>query len=71
MLLLQPSTMLELADLAQEELKLGGARFHPDGNVPSRRIGYRQITILDRRSGVQRLVQGLPQGKIYEVRSFL
>eukprot|EP00961_Rhodomonas_salina_P032424 437216-Rhodomonas_salina.1 len=60
--------MLELTDLAKEELKLGGARFHPDGDVPSRRIGYRQISILDRRTGAETPVQGLPPGKIYEVK---
>jgi hypothetical protein len=66
-LLLQPSSMLELTDLAKAELKLGGTRFHPDGNVPSRRIGYRQISILNRKTGVETAVQGLPPGKIYEV----
>jgi len=55
-LLLQPSAMLELDDLAAPELKLAGVRFNPDAGVPSRRIGYSSITLLHRASKEKRVL---------------
>lgn len=49
-LMLQPSAMLELEDLAQEELKLAGTRLLAKFGTPSRRIGYKTIRLLHRAS---------------------
>lgn len=49
-LMLQPSAMLELEDLAQEELKLAGTRLLAQFGTPSRRIGYKTIRLLHRAS---------------------
>ena len=67
-LILQPSAMLELADLAQEELKLAGTRLLSQFDTPSRRIGYKTIRLLHRASRTEFDVEGLPQGRVFDVR---
>ena len=66
--LLEPSSMLELEDLAAPELKLAGVRFDPEGGVPSRRIGYASISLLHRESKTTLQVTNMPKGRIYSVR---
>jgi len=67
-LMLQPSAMLGLADLAQEELKLAGTRLLAQYDTPSRRIGYKTIRLLHRASRQEFDIEGLPAGRIFDVR---
>jgi hypothetical protein len=67
-LLLQPSAMLELADLAEEELKLAGVRLLVHADTPSRRIGYSSVSLLNRTTRQELQVTGLPPGRIFDVK---
>ena len=67
-LLMQQSAMLELADLAQEELKLAGTRLLAHYDVPSRQMGYQTVTLLHRETRQEYEVEGLPAGRIFNVR---
>jgi hypothetical protein len=67
-LLLQPSAMLELADLAEEELKLAGVRLLVHADTPSRRIGYASVSLLNRTTRQELQVTGLPPGRIFDVK---
>lgn len=67
-LMLQSSSMLELADLAIPELKLAGTRLLAHYDTPSRRIGYSTIKLLQRETRQEFDIQGLPAGRIFDVR---
>jgi hypothetical protein len=67
-LLKQDSDMLELADLAQEELKLAGTRLLAHYDTPSRQTGYSTIKLLHRETRQEYEVEGLPAGRIFNVR---
>ena len=59
---LQYDPMLSLSDLAQPELKLAGARFLPELDVPSRRIRGRHLCLKHRASGEVFEITGIPSG---------
>jgi hypothetical protein len=67
-LMLQPSAMLRLEDLAQEELKLAGTRLLAQYDVPSRRTGYESVKLLHRPTLKEYEVQGLPPGRIFDAK---
>ena len=67
-LMLQPSAMLALADLAQPELKLAGTRLLSDCDTPSRRIGYKTVRLMHRVSRTEFDIDALPAGRIFDVK---
>ena len=64
-LMLQPSPMLHLDDLAQEELKLAGTRLLAHFDVESRKTGYESVSLLRRETREEFAVEGLPAGRIF------
>ena len=62
LLLLEQPSLPSIAELAETELRLGGLRFRPQNNGPSRRrpaAGLEILRIADRQT---RAVRGLPEG---------
>ncbi|MDX1666945.1 MAG: prolyl oligopeptidase family serine peptidase, partial [Saprospiraceae bacterium] len=53
--------MPEIEELAQEELRIGGLRINPATNGPSRTSYYNGLRLLDRVSGSETTVAGLPE----------
>lgn len=65
---MQKVPLLSLDDLAQPELKLAGARFLPELDIPSRKIRSHSLVLKQRTTGEEFQVSGIPaDGKISSV----
>ena len=61
LLLLEQPGLPSIAELAEPELRLGGLRFHPRNNSPSRRRPASGLSLLAIDSRTTRAVEGLPE----------
>src|SRR5205809_479270 len=60
LLLLEPSGLAPIVELAQPELRLAGLRINPRNYTPSRTGYFTQITVLDLATRGRKVVRGLP-----------
>ncbi|MCP3959002.1 MAG: S9 family peptidase [bacterium] len=61
LLLLEQPSLPTIAELAETELRLGGLRFKPSNNGPSRRRPAAGLELLDIATGTTHAVSGLPE----------
>src|SRR5262245_36947359 len=61
LLLLEPSGLPPIVELAQPELRLAGLRINPRNYSPSRTGYFTGITVVELATGEQRGVRGLPE----------
>ncbi len=61
LLLLEQPSLPPIAELAEPELRLGGLRFHPGNNGPSRRRPAAGLELVRVADGAKRAVTGLPE----------
>lgn len=61
MLLLERPNLPPIQELAEPELRLGGLRFHPRQDAPSRRRPANGLALVTIADGVERPVAGLPE----------
>jgi len=60
-ILLERNVFKGLDELAEEELRLGGLRIDPASNGQSRKTYYRNLRVMDMKSGRESQVSGLPK----------
>ncbi len=61
LLLLQPPSLPSIAELSEPELRLGGLRFKPQNNGPSRRRPFSDLELLRIADRSPRKIRGLPE----------
>src|SRR3989442_15880566 len=62
LLLLEPSGLPSIVELAQPELRLAGLRINPRNHSPSRTGYFTGITVLDLTTRQRSTMRGLPEG---------
>jgi len=71
MLLMAPSSLPPIKELAQPELRLAGRRINPRTNGPSRSSYFTKLTLKQISDGSERPVTGLPEGGAYRQRQLV